>query len=170
MTCPLQVKLSLSPLHEVVSVRPSPCRPLSVASTRPESTSALHSGAKHYQLETDEKDVWKLNGATQVLRGAGVTTYQVIDVSEDTLVYRSYLAEKTADATVRITAKRGKVTVVRVVEVDGDARRSVRLTRKLTQRAGRLVVRPEPQACERHGTRSSPGYRWPTPSSVSAVQ
>ena len=205
-----------------------------------------NSGAKHYELETDERNVWTLNGATQVLRGAGVTTYQVIDVSKDTLVYTSYLAEKTAarhdrprgrrrlrpvhghqdrrrpqvghrgrcrragpcphpgaharaharadarpdlaptpaptpspatsqapspapamvqtdvrprasnlrvgkravvrlDATaagtVRITAKRGKVTVVRVVEVDGDARRSVRLPRKLTKRAGRLVVR-----------------------------
>jgi hypothetical protein len=197
-----------------------------------------NSGAKHYELETDERNVWTLNGATQVLRGAGVTTYQVIDVSEDTLVYTSYLAEKTAAATtdleigdvydrftvtktddgrkwvteagvdapvpapapdptpeptpdptaaptpaptpapvtspapamvqtdvrprasnlrvgkkavvrvdasaagtVRITAKRGKVTVVRVVEVDGDARRSVRLPRKLTRRAGRLVVR-----------------------------
>ncbi len=49
--------------------------------------------------------------------------------------------DATAAGTVRITAKRGKVTVVRVVEVDGDARRSVRLPRKLTKRAGRLVVR-----------------------------
>ncbi len=58
-----------------------------------------NSGAKHYDLETDERNVWTNNGATQVLRGAGVTTYQVIDVSEGQLVYRSYLAEKTADAT-----------------------------------------------------------------------
>ncbi|WP_246190696.1 fibronectin type III domain-containing protein [Agromyces agglutinans] len=58
-----------------------------------------NSGAKHYELETDEKNVWTNNGATQVLRGAGVTTYQVIDVSDDQLHYRSYLAEKTAAAT-----------------------------------------------------------------------
>jgi hypothetical protein len=58
-----------------------------------------NSGAKHYALETDEKNVWTNNGATQVLRGAGVTTYQVIDVSADSLHYRSYLAEKTATAT-----------------------------------------------------------------------
>ncbi|MCK3769320.1 metallophosphoesterase family protein [Microbacterium aerolatum] len=61
-----------------------------------------NSGAKHYDLETDEKNVWTNNGATQVLRGAGVTTYQVVDVSEDQLVYRSYLAEKTADATTEL--------------------------------------------------------------------
>lgn len=58
-----------------------------------------NSGAKHYNLETDEKNVWTNNGATQVLRGAGVTTYQVIDVSADKMVYRSYLAEKTSKAT-----------------------------------------------------------------------
>ncbi|MEV8146312.1 fibronectin type III domain-containing protein [Specibacter sp. NPDC078709] len=58
-----------------------------------------NSGAKHYDLETDEKNVWTNNGATQVLRGAGVTTYQVIDVSSDKLIYRSYIAEKTATAT-----------------------------------------------------------------------
>ncbi|MFF2493425.1 fibronectin type III domain-containing protein [Agromyces sp. NPDC058064] len=58
-----------------------------------------NSGAKHYDLESDEKNVWTNNDATQVLRGAGVTTYQVIDVSKDRLVYRSYLAEKTANAT-----------------------------------------------------------------------
>ncbi|KQM82631.1 metallophosphoesterase [Agromyces sp. Leaf222] len=58
-----------------------------------------NSGAKHYELETDAKNVWTNNNATQVLRGAGVTTYQVIDVSNDQLHYRSYLAEKTADAT-----------------------------------------------------------------------
>ncbi|MBS0022527.1 purple acid phosphatase family protein [Microbacterium paraoxydans] len=57
-----------------------------------------NSGAKHYDLETPEKNVWTNNGATQVLRGEGVTTYQVIDVSKNQLVYRSYLAEKTATA------------------------------------------------------------------------
>lgn len=53
-----------------------------------------NSGAKHYNLETEAKNVWTNNGATQVLRGEKVTTYQVIDVSADTLVYRSYVAEK----------------------------------------------------------------------------
>jgi len=58
-----------------------------------------NSGAKHYDLETPEKNVWTNNGATQVLRGQGVTTYQVIDVSKNQLVYRSYLAEKQPGAT-----------------------------------------------------------------------
>jgi LPXTG-motif cell wall-anchored protein len=61
-----------------------------------------NSGAKHYELETPEKNVWTNNGATQVLRGQGVTTYQVIDVSKDQLVYRSYLAEKQPDATTTL--------------------------------------------------------------------
>lgn len=58
-----------------------------------------NSGAKHYDLETEEKNVWTNNGATQVLRGEGVTTYQVIDVKENQLVYRSYIAEKQPGAT-----------------------------------------------------------------------
>ncbi|MGO2542949.1 MAG: fibronectin type III domain-containing protein [Specibacter sp.] len=61
-----------------------------------------NSGAKHYDLETDEKNVWTNNGATQVLRGAGVTTYQVVDVSGDKLIYRSYIAEKTPQATTEL--------------------------------------------------------------------
>ncbi len=52
-----------------------------------------NSGAKHYDLETEAKNVWTNNGATQVIRGERVTTYQVIDVSGDQLVYRSYVAE-----------------------------------------------------------------------------
>ncbi|MFD5224008.1 fibronectin type III domain-containing protein [Microbacterium sp. NPDC058342] len=58
-----------------------------------------NSGAKHYDLETEAKNVWTNNGATQVLRGEKITTYQVIDVSKDQLVYRSYIAEKVAGAT-----------------------------------------------------------------------
>jgi hypothetical protein len=61
-----------------------------------------NSGAKHYELETPEKNVWTNNNATQVLRGAGVTTYQVVDVTKNQLVYRSYLAEKTANATTTL--------------------------------------------------------------------
>jgi hypothetical protein len=58
-----------------------------------------NSGAKHYELTADGDNVWTANGATQVRRGAGVTTYQVIDVSADRLVYHSYLAEKSPEAT-----------------------------------------------------------------------
>lgn len=52
-----------------------------------------NSGAKHYDLETDAKNVWTLNGATQVQKAADITTYQVVDVKPDRLVYRSYIAE-----------------------------------------------------------------------------
>ena len=52
-----------------------------------------NSGAKHYNLETEEKNVWTLNGATQVKRSQGLTTYQVIDVTADTMTYKSYIAE-----------------------------------------------------------------------------
>ncbi|MBL3686082.1 metallophosphoesterase family protein [Leucobacter zeae] len=57
-----------------------------------------NSGAKHYDLASEADNVWTNNGATQMLRGENVTTYQVIDVSEDRLVYRSYLAEKPSGA------------------------------------------------------------------------
>ncbi|GAA1323986.1 fibronectin type III domain-containing protein [Leucobacter albus] len=52
-----------------------------------------NSGAKHYDLESEEKNIWTNNGATQVIRGERVTTYQVIDVTENQLTYRSYVAE-----------------------------------------------------------------------------
>ncbi|AWB90814.1 fibronectin type III domain-containing protein [Aeromicrobium chenweiae] len=58
-----------------------------------------NSGAKHYDLETDAKNVWTNNGATQVKKGEHFTTYQVISVSEDALHYTSYIAEKTDTAT-----------------------------------------------------------------------
>lgn len=58
-----------------------------------------NSGAKHYDLETDAKNVWTNNGATQVKKGADFTTYQVISVAEDTLTYKSYLTEKAGSAT-----------------------------------------------------------------------
>lgn len=58
-----------------------------------------NSGAKYYELTSPEDNVWTRNGATQVRRGGGVTTYQVIDVSADRLVYRSYLAEKAPETT-----------------------------------------------------------------------
>jgi hypothetical protein len=58
-----------------------------------------NSGAKHYELAATEDDVWARNGATQVRRGAGVTTVQIIDVSDDRLIYRAYLVERTDSAT-----------------------------------------------------------------------
>jgi hypothetical protein len=60
-----------------------------------------NSGAKHYELAAPQDDVWARTGATQVRRGAGVTTFQVIDVSEDRLSYRAYLAESARTATGR---------------------------------------------------------------------
>ncbi len=57
-----------------------------------------NSGAKHYNLETDARNVWTNNNATQVLRGQGVTTYQVITVGRDMIRYESYLVEVTSIA------------------------------------------------------------------------
>ena len=57
-----------------------------------------NSGAKHYDLAAPDKNVWTNNGATQVLRGEKITTYQVVDVTADTLTYKSYIAEKVAGA------------------------------------------------------------------------
>lgn len=58
-----------------------------------------NSGAKHYDLADENDNVWTQNNATQVKRGEDFTTYQVIDVTEDSLTYNSYLAEKTASST-----------------------------------------------------------------------
>ncbi|WP_114422269.1 fibronectin type III domain-containing protein [Nocardioides houyundeii] len=63
-----------------------------------------NSGAKHYDLETDARNVWTNNGATQVIKGEKITTYQVISVSQDKLVYKSYLAE-TVPGTYTVPAK-----------------------------------------------------------------
>ncbi|RKT55701.1 purple acid phosphatase family protein [Saccharothrix australiensis] len=57
-----------------------------------------NSGAKHYTLAPAGDNVWTRNGATQVKRGQGVTTYQVVSVNGDTVTYRSYVAEKKADS------------------------------------------------------------------------
>lgn len=59
-----------------------------------------NSGAKHYVLENDERNVWTNNGATQVQKGQNITTYQVIDVAPDKLTYRSYIAEINGTATL----------------------------------------------------------------------
>ncbi|CCH29593.1 metallophosphoesterase family protein [Actinosynnema sp. NPDC047251] len=57
-----------------------------------------NSGAKHYTLAPVDNNVWTQNGATQVRRGQGITTYQVISVNGDTVTYRSYVAEKIASS------------------------------------------------------------------------
>lgn len=61
-----------------------------------------NSGAKHYQLAPAEDNVWTQNNATQVQRGRGFTTYQIIDVTQDALTYRSYIAEKTSSSTTEL--------------------------------------------------------------------
>jgi hypothetical protein len=58
-----------------------------------------NAGAKHYDLETDAKNIWTNNGATQVKKGEDFSTYQVVSVDKDTLTYTSYLAEKTSSST-----------------------------------------------------------------------
>lgn len=60
-----------------------------------------NAGAKHYGLAPEADNAWTMNNATQVRRGAGISTYQVVTVSQNQLVYRSYVAERTADATTR---------------------------------------------------------------------
>lgn len=61
-----------------------------------------NSGAKHYDLETDERNVWTNNGATQVRKGEDFSTFAVVKVSDDQLRYTSYVAEKTGSATTDV--------------------------------------------------------------------
>jgi Purple acid Phosphatase, N-terminal domain/Calcineurin-like phosphoesterase len=61
-----------------------------------------NSGAKHYNLETDAKNVWTNNGATQVRKGEDFSSFAVIKVSDDQLHYTSYIAERTATATTDV--------------------------------------------------------------------
>ncbi len=100
-----------------------------------------NSGAKHYTLAPADDNVWTRNGATQVKRGQGVTTYQVISVNGDTVTYRSYVVEKTATSpqpeqvgdlfdTFTIT-KRGGVKHVTEAGVEppaGDGEQRVKVT------------------------------------------
>jgi len=57
-----------------------------------------NSGGKYYALASDASNVWTNNGATQVKRGANLSTYQVISVDGGTLTYESYVAAKTGGA------------------------------------------------------------------------
>lgn len=61
-----------------------------------------NSGAKHYDLETDEKNVWTNNGATQVRKGEDFSSFGVVKVSGDQLHYKSYIAEHTATSTTDV--------------------------------------------------------------------
>lgn len=61
-----------------------------------------NSGAKHYNLETDEKNVWTNNGATQVRKGEDFSSFAVVKVSGDQLHYKSYIAEHTATSTTDV--------------------------------------------------------------------
>lgn len=58
-----------------------------------------NSGGKHYNLETDERNVWTNNGATQVRKGEDFSSFAVVDVTRDQLRYRAYIAEHTASST-----------------------------------------------------------------------
>jgi hypothetical protein len=60
-----------------------------------------NAGAKYYELAPSDDNVWTRNGATQVRRGEGVSTYQVIDVTPTQITYRSYLAAKTPESSSR---------------------------------------------------------------------
>ncbi|GAB2874688.1 purple acid phosphatase family protein [Nocardioides pacificus] len=61
-----------------------------------------NAGAKHYDLAPADDNVWTRNGATQVKRGQDFSTFQVVSVSRNRLVYRSYLAEKTSSSTTQL--------------------------------------------------------------------
>ncbi|MCD9153345.1 fibronectin type III domain-containing protein [Aeromicrobium duanguangcaii] len=61
-----------------------------------------NSGAKHYDLETDERNVWTKNGATQVRKGEDFSSFAVVKVTDDRLHYTSYIAEKTASSTTDV--------------------------------------------------------------------
>lgn len=52
----------------------------------------VNSGGKYYDLAPADDNVWTRNGATQVKRGADVSTFQVISVDGGTLRYESYVA------------------------------------------------------------------------------
>ena len=51
-----------------------------------------NSGGKYYTLAPAEDNVWTRNGATQVKRGANVSSFQVVTVDGGTLRYESYVA------------------------------------------------------------------------------
>jgi len=61
-----------------------------------------NSGGKYYELAPADDNVWTRNGATQVKRGANVSTFQVISVDGGTLRYESYVAAVTGGATEQV--------------------------------------------------------------------
>ncbi|GAA3869752.1 GH92 family glycosyl hydrolase [Streptomyces sedi] len=54
-------------------------------------------GAKFYDLQPEDDNVWTRNGATQVVRAQQTSTYQAITVEGETLSYRSVIAHKGDD-------------------------------------------------------------------------
>ncbi|MCC2314545.1 purple acid phosphatase family protein [Cellulomonas xiejunii] len=61
-----------------------------------------NSGGKYYTLAPEGENVWTRNGATQVKRGADVSTYQVVTVDGGTLRYESYVAALNGAAPERV--------------------------------------------------------------------
>ncbi|UZN04338.1 purple acid phosphatase family protein [Cellulomonas sp. S1-8] len=61
-----------------------------------------NSGGKYYELAPEGDNVWTRNGATQVKRGANVSTYQVVTVDGGSLRYESYVAAVTGGATEQL--------------------------------------------------------------------
>lgn len=72
-----------------------------------------NSGGKYYALASDATNVWTNNNATQVKRGANVSTYQVIAVDGDTVEYRSYVAAKTGGAPEEIGSLYDSFTITK---------------------------------------------------------
>ncbi|GAB3543622.1 hypothetical protein GCM10027403_38120 [Arthrobacter tecti] len=57
------------------------------------------SGPKYYEQTPADDNVWTRNGATQVTRAAYTSTFQGITVDDDTLHYRSVIADKGSGST-----------------------------------------------------------------------
>jgi hypothetical protein len=82
-----------------------------------------NSGAKHYNLETDERNVWTNNGATQVRKGEDFSSFAVVKVTKDKLHYKSYIAERTATASTDVPV--GEVWDEFVITKHDDGRKVV---------------------------------------------
>ena len=72
-----------------------------------------NSGGKYYSLASDAANVWTNNNATQVKRGANVSTYQVISVDGGTLTYESYVAAKNGNVPEEIGSLYDSFTITK---------------------------------------------------------
>lgn len=72
-----------------------------------------NSGGKYYTLAPEGDNVWTRNGATQVRRGADVSTYQVITVDGGTLRYESYVAAVNGQAPEKVGDLYDAFTIVK---------------------------------------------------------